>query len=229
MSDESSKIKIVLKDLAKVQFDFENCTGFNDFEAYGNGYLQGYVEIAPNFHTFWLSAGGDWEHPVNFLFYWGDNRIRAYIPKDGNQWDVKYKTAYGSEMESNSWDDDNEEALEEEVRKEYAKVNSTSADPEKMIKEILNHIILHPKNAELIKKQPRVPTFNTPTVKPVDVPKQTPNSDTFDPERAIAYLNTRMNRAVKVEDYFLAAKCRDMITEIKYGKTFTDSELNNLS
>lgn len=40
-------------------------------------------------------AGGDWQSPAFFALYW-DGELRAYVPKDGNSWNVKTKEPDGS-------------------------------------------------------------------------------------------------------------------------------------
>lgn len=115
--------KHLLKDLGKVNFDFENWTSFDEDGGFGN-YPVGYQEIAPNFHVFFANAGGDWEYPICWIFYWGDKKMRAYIPEDGNAWNKKEKCAYGS--------DENPKEDNESYDKEVSE--------EKMIAEILQHI-----------------------------------------------------------------------------------------
>lgn len=98
----------ITKDLAKVNFDFENYTGegADDFEKYIANYPVGYKELTPDFPVHFVNAGGDWEWPVCFVFYWDGSELRAYIPKDGNAWNKKEKCAYGSEQGSSGLADD---------------------------------------------------------------------------------------------------------------------------
>lgn len=84
-----------IKDLRKVNFDFENCTDFDTTEGFAT-YPVGYEELKSGFHVFFVNAGGDWEFPICFIFYWGENELRAYIPKCGNAWNRKEKSAYGN-------------------------------------------------------------------------------------------------------------------------------------
>lgn len=111
------------KDLSKVRFDWENYTGFMSSTGFAN-YPVGYKEINLGFHVFFMNAGGDWEFPVCFIFYWGDGKLRAYIPKNGNAWNKKEKCAYGFE--------DSEEQIKEDYSNEISEA--------KMIDEILHHI-----------------------------------------------------------------------------------------
>ena len=118
--------KDIAKDLSKVNFDFENYTSFEYQENYSN-YPVGYMELKSGFHTFFVNAGGDWEFPICFVLYWGNKKLRAYIPKDGNAWNKKEKCAYGSEDNPTNKTD---EQMEQEVSEE------------KMITEIIKHITL---------------------------------------------------------------------------------------
>ena len=117
------------KDLSKVSFDWENWTGFEYGDRGNKGFADypvGYRELKPGFHVFFMNAGGDWEFPICFIFYWGDNKLRAYIPENGNAWNKKEKCAYGSE------DMEQEMETEEIYQKEVSE--------EKMIDEIVHHI-----------------------------------------------------------------------------------------
>jgi hypothetical protein len=113
----------LFKDLSKVRFDYENCTGFGDVNNYAT-YPVGYKEIAPGFHVYFVNAGGDWEYPICYIYYWGQGRLRAYIPENGNAWNKKEKCAYGSDSDENSGDEDHGFEINEEL----------------MIAEILEHI-----------------------------------------------------------------------------------------
>ena len=121
--------KIIERDLGKVNFDWENYTEFG-YRGHFANYPMGYKELKPGFHAYFVNAGGDWEFPICFIFYWGDNKLRAYIPEDGNAWNKKEKCAYGSEntyQETTDTDGDYER-IEKEISEE------------RMIEEILNHI-----------------------------------------------------------------------------------------
>lgn len=106
----------IQKDLAKVQFDFENwCIGNADpsYEKYPTdhrgymGYPCGY-EVLPNgLPVLFVNAGGDWECPICFAIYWDGKRMRAYIPSEGNLWNKREKCAFGSEEEGETEYDGN--------------------------------------------------------------------------------------------------------------------------
>ena len=80
------------KDLSKIQFDWEN------YEV---------LELKTSFpgcHYQLMYAGGDWEYPVYFMIYWDGKNLRAYIPEEGNTYDKEYKTAYGSQTDTELYD-----------------------------------------------------------------------------------------------------------------------------
>lgn len=96
----------IQKDLRKVNFSFENFSDFGEGGGLAN-YPSGYDELKNGFHIFYASAGGDWEYPVCFIFYWSEEEtLRAYVPKHGNVWNKKEKCAYGSEEEVDPHQDD---------------------------------------------------------------------------------------------------------------------------
>lgn len=100
---ESSRIK---KDLAKVKFDGENWQ-FSLEEMHkeeGEEPLVG-VHALENGLTFLGGyAGGDWECPVFFIIYLYGKSLRGYIPSYGNTYNLDFKTAFGSETESNKYE-----------------------------------------------------------------------------------------------------------------------------
>ena len=83
----------IFKDLSKVQFDWENCgcEPCNDDPC-------GFWTTSSGIPTLGCYAGGDWEDPVYFVLYPETaTTIRAYLPKDGNTWNIKTKTAFGND------------------------------------------------------------------------------------------------------------------------------------
>ncbi len=103
----------IVKDLHKVEFDFENYSVFEDIDQES---LLGYHEISPGFHTFFAWAGGDWEYPVSFIFYFYNNEIRAYIPRDGNIWDKICKCAFNNE-EARHMKQDNQKIIKDILKR----------------------------------------------------------------------------------------------------------------
>ena len=92
------------KDLGKVEFDFENfecdAVSWQDKDKEFLGF-----HMLPNGMPFLgCYAGGDWEYPVFFIFYWSGTEVRAYIPKDGNTFNKKTKQAYGNGAEERAED-----------------------------------------------------------------------------------------------------------------------------
>lgn len=85
------------KDVHKIDFDFENY----EVEENGNEQLPDGTAII------WAFAGGDWECPVWFVMYLDPtNKIRAYIPTDGNTFCKQCKCAIGTCACSNGPDED---------------------------------------------------------------------------------------------------------------------------
>ena len=104
----------IIKDIRKVQFDFENVTDFKETNGFAD-YSVGYKELKPGFHTFFVNAGGDWEFPVCFIIYWGNNQLRGYVPKDGNVWNKKEKCAYDDDDDENHDGEYNEDKMIEDI------------------------------------------------------------------------------------------------------------------
>jgi hypothetical protein len=88
------------EDLKKVQFDFENCEYEHQNEW---GKWEGMLGYRKEYPLSYIGAmaGGDWEYPVYFIIYLDQDgkTFRAYIPKDGNQWNHDTKAAFGSASE----------------------------------------------------------------------------------------------------------------------------------
>ena len=76
-----------------------------------------------------MNAGGDWEFPVCFVMYWDGKELRAYIPKDGNAWNKKQKTAYGSE-----------EDMDEDYEVDSEKIEEKEVSEEKIFADVLKRI-----------------------------------------------------------------------------------------
>ena len=86
----------VMKDLRKVDFSTENLEWLPG-EAYGNvGGICGFQTLPNGLTYLGVTAGGDWESPLFFIIYHDGQKLRAYIPKDGNTWNLKTKMAYGN-------------------------------------------------------------------------------------------------------------------------------------
>lgn len=104
----------IVKDLAKVNFDFENYDIGNADYMYNKyptdhqgfvGYPCGFETLESGLPILFVNAGGDWEYPICFCIYWDGKKLRAYIPSDGNIWNKKEKCAFGSEEEMEDYED----------------------------------------------------------------------------------------------------------------------------
>ncbi len=100
----------IKKDLSKVQFDLENCDWDCDWGNKAGRKLHGLRTLDNGLTYLGISAGGDWEFPVFYIFYWDGTSLRAYIPKDGNIWNRTTKQAYG-----NDEDDDLKDAIKQKL------------------------------------------------------------------------------------------------------------------
>ena len=97
---------VVSKDLSKVNFDWENCGC--DADADPTQDPCGFWITPSGVPTLGCYAGGDWEDPVYFVLYPESmTSIRAYMPKAGNTWNIKTKTAWGSGDEGDEDPDEN--------------------------------------------------------------------------------------------------------------------------
>ena len=122
----------VLRDLSKIEVSFENAESFDSEEAYrhlpGLEYLEGYEMLGSgdsSFPVLWCAGGGDWEYPIVFVLYMGQKgELRAYIPKDGNAYNHKEKSAYGNNDDDPGFDDEDNPDLEFDVDKMRADVSN---------------------------------------------------------------------------------------------------------
>lgn len=87
------------KDL-KVSFDTENVSiSQKDF---GPNNLMGYRTLDTGLTFLGWAAGGDWQHPVYGIIYWDGERLRAYVPTDGNPYNTDTNRAYGDGDKNNA-------------------------------------------------------------------------------------------------------------------------------
>lgn len=88
------------KDLDKsgIEFDTENCSGDpEDFDM--PGYELGQDTLAGGTFIMWFGAGGDWEQPIAFCVYLGeDDKIHAYVPHEGNCYNKETNAAFGNSL-----------------------------------------------------------------------------------------------------------------------------------
>lgn len=91
------ELQDVLKDDLKVEFGFENFDQKRvPNHCVADTSLMGYHSEANGFTYLGCSAGDDSDYPLFFVVYWDGNKLRAYIPTEGNLWNKKTKKAYGS-------------------------------------------------------------------------------------------------------------------------------------
>lgn len=157
-----------MKDLKKVEFDFENYeTGINEDDPahqqeiltskITRGFMNypcGYYVLPNNMPVLFINAGGDWETPICFAIYFDGKKLRGYIPKAGNIWNRKNKSAFG-----NDEDEDvagNVALLEEaqdwmapEMFQQYMKAGTESHDfhedcssKEAIFKDVMERIVI---------------------------------------------------------------------------------------
>lgn len=97
------------KDVSKVDFALENTT-FNgrEFDSSDVDKSSYDIHTLPNGLVYCLcSASGDWEVPVSFILYIDlNNKLRAYVPENGNTYNKEFKCAYGSEEDHQDQDFD---------------------------------------------------------------------------------------------------------------------------
>lgn len=107
-------------DLKKIEFDCENVTDPDDEEGFNMpGFQHGYDTLQNSVPVCWVGAGGDWEDPLAFCVYIGeDGSLRAYIPKEGNAYNFKTKAAIGNwypmDDDDKSWEAISSDGIEDE-------------------------------------------------------------------------------------------------------------------
>ena len=90
------------KDLKKCHFDCENVEiGPGSIGPKG---LMGYTTLDNGLSFLGICAGGDWEVPVFFIIYWDGEKLRGYIPIEGNPWNTTTRQAYGNYTDE-IWED----------------------------------------------------------------------------------------------------------------------------
>lgn len=98
-AEELSSIADALsEDLDKsgIKFDTENCSGDpEDFDM--PGFKLGQDMLFEGTSVMWFGAGGDWEQPIAFCIYLGeDGKIHAYVPREGNCYNKVTNAAFGN-------------------------------------------------------------------------------------------------------------------------------------
>lgn len=108
----------IIKDLGKVNFDFEN-SGCTEEDNFLETKFIGFQTLSNGFSFLGCNAGGDWEHPVFFIIYYDGKSFRGYVPEKGNTFNKYTKTAFGSEGEFFDFED--EKNLVKQLKKIFPK------------------------------------------------------------------------------------------------------------
>ena len=96
----------------KVDFDWENSSypdTKNILDLNSSNYaFDGYFLMNGTYmYLGW--AGGDWESPVHFVLYIDPkNKLRCYIPREGNPYNKEYMQAYGNNDEDDDIEHDSD-------------------------------------------------------------------------------------------------------------------------
>lgn len=95
------------KDVHKINVEFENCGETDEF--YDKD-IDKHRQLKDGTAIIWGYGGGDWELPIQFVLYLDPkNKVRAYVPSDGNVYCHKCKCAFGTcecEDQPEEFDDD---------------------------------------------------------------------------------------------------------------------------
>lgn len=107
----------------KVNVDFENTDYIGEYDMPGAEYLDEFEVVGEDGNAFpvaWCAAGGDWEKPLVFVLYIGeDDRLHGYIPSDGNGYNHMMNCAYGSEPISMSDMEDDDLGEDDDTDNDY--------------------------------------------------------------------------------------------------------------
>lgn len=105
-AEEMSSIADALSEDLKnsgVEFDTENCTCDPKEHFDMPGFFVGLDALPGGTPIMWFSAGGDWESPLAFFIYLGiDNKIHAYVPREGNCFNKEKGAAFGNSFGMNA-------------------------------------------------------------------------------------------------------------------------------
>lgn len=99
----------VINDLDKVEFDGENYT-CGEYFGHSHKDILGLKTLPNGMPYLGCYAGGDWEEPVFFILYWDGNKVRGYVPKEGNVYNTKTNKAWGN-------DDDDDMEIDRDLDK----------------------------------------------------------------------------------------------------------------
>lgn len=114
----------ISKDLAKIDFDYENLDVGDECYLSNTGFNQ----LHNGFTYLLCAASGDWEQPVGFIIYWDGKALRGYIPTLGNTFNLKHKCAFGSEPDVDDVPEADDYATHEVYLMRLLAENGMSAD-----------------------------------------------------------------------------------------------------
>lgn len=136
----------ISKDLNKAKWDEENFEWKNGEGMCGCEKICGFHTLPNGLTYLGITAGGDWECPLFYILYYDGEKLRGYLPTDGNFWNTDTKTAYGSEEEFGECEDG--EAAAAENKKKRFGVESIDAgdglgdmDTDKILADIQSRIV----------------------------------------------------------------------------------------
>jgi hypothetical protein len=92
------EIPQIKKDMSKVRFDLENTMVEDPYPDFMKR-MTGYHTLDNGLTFLGMICGGDWETPVFSIVYWDGQKLRSYVPTDGNLFNRKLKMAYGNSDE----------------------------------------------------------------------------------------------------------------------------------
>lgn len=99
-AEEMSSIADALSedlDNSGIEFSTENCTCDPKESFNMPGFFVGLDALQGGTPIMWFGAGGDWEQPIAFCIYLGeDNNIHAYVPREGNCYNKDKNAAFGN-------------------------------------------------------------------------------------------------------------------------------------
>lgn len=135
----------------KVSFDTENMIlGPQDYSRQNMGVnmdpILGFqVSAFTGMPYLGVMSGGDWEEPVYWVMYWDGAKLRAYIPTEGNCWNLKTKEAYGNDTDADLKDftHRNPQLDSAEIERIFSKGEGHTLikpDPSRLLEDIQNRI-----------------------------------------------------------------------------------------
>ena len=94
--DLSSSVRFDMENLERfgTEYSYNHLPGLENLEGYE---MLGGCDSEYEFPVLWVAAGGDWELPLVFIIYIGeDDKLHAYVPYDGNAYNHDKGAAYGN-------------------------------------------------------------------------------------------------------------------------------------